>query len=255
MQSSDSANRYALPASIVLAGLALFLFAAHYVKAYSDPYWWLTRAQDFAAGNLATRWAPIFPMFLAAALRIVGPVGVFLVNLPLLVLLAWLVRRITIQCSGSRVDAGLAGLFALALLVFVNRPLLLELQNPYREALAFCLLLGGVSLLFSFASERRLWQAAGSACLIGLSIGVRETCILVLPVAAAWLAALWIRKRGAKAAGWLALFACVLALALLPFFIQNYLQSGQLWIPSYAARNGCGCPAARPRDGTSRSPV
>ncbi len=231
-----TARQYRAAAAILLAGLAAFLLAAHYVKAYSDPCDWLRRAQDFSAGHLATRWAPVFPMFMAVALKVVGPIGVFLINLPLLVLLAWLVRRVTMQCTARAGDAGLAGLMALALFILVNRSLLLELQNPYREALAFCLLFGGVSLLLDVSPKGGLWRAAASAGLIGLSVGVRETCALVLPVALVWLTIPWLRARKAHAAVGLLTFAGVLLLGLIPFLIQNYMQSGHMWIPSYAAR-------------------
>ena len=65
-------RRNALAAlTVFLAGLAAYLLYAHYVKAYSDPAKWLRLGQGAVAGMMG-REAPLYPLFLAATLKLTG---------------------------------------------------------------------------------------------------------------------------------------------------------------------------------------
>jgi hypothetical protein len=236
IENSKGTLARSAPLWLLLAVLSVYLTATHYVKAYSDPYSWLSRAQDFIAGNLATCWAPVYPFFLALLLKTIGPAYVFLSNVPLLIIMAGLLYGVTTRAAEDTGIAPLAGVWAVGLLVFVNRFLLLQLANPYREALAFTLLLTAILLFLSFAPGRGLWRIALSALLIGLSVGVRETCVLILFPAVLWLVCNGTRSRDHRWFTALAVLVGVMILGLIPFLIQNYRHSGHLWLPSYAAR-------------------
>ncbi len=228
------------PLAVLLFALAVFLVSAHYVKAYSDPYLWMWTADNWLRGIPMGRWAPGYPVFLAACLKLVGRSLVFLVNTPLLLALAGLVCLLSAQLAATRRDdarpdsAALSGLLAAALFAVMNPGHLLELQNPYREALAFVLLLSGLCLLFSLYRRGGFWRAALAAVFIGLATAVRETCaLLVLPAGLLLLYNAW-RTRSARWAGGLAAFAGMLALGLLPILLHNHAVTGRFWIPSYA---------------------
>lgn len=240
-----------LPLILLLAAELAFLVGAHYVKAYSDPSLWLNLADRWMHGHPIGPWAPLYPVFLGGCLKLLGRVQVFWVNTPFVLgltgLLCLLSARSLPRERGDREggagsgdgDASrrtLAGVLAAVLFVLFNRANLLELQNPYREALAFCLLMGGVLSLLSFLGRGGLWKAALSAALLGLATGVRETCgLLMFP---AVLALLWMPAAGGTVPRWrgLAVFVGTLLLGLAPFLVHNAASTGRFWIPAYAAQ-------------------
>jgi len=229
--------------SLVLVAFALYLLWSHYVKAYSDPVHYLRGAQKLAEGKFPSRKPPLYYLFLLVNLKILGPVYIFLVNGPLLVLMAWLVYRVTGQLFHPEVRGGLpegpdprvAAMAALLILIATNLTFYLDLLNPYREPLAYCFLLAGVSLLLSFAAGGGPWLAAFGALFVGLSVGVRETCaVMLVPVALFFLYGVFTQKEGPR---WKSatLFIFFLAVGLSPFLFYNYLYSGHVAVPSYAA--------------------
>jgi hypothetical protein len=229
--------------ALLLCGLAIYLVSTHYVKAYSDPAGWLGRAEHLREGSPVTSRAPVYPAFLVAALEVTGPVYIFLSNLPLLILLVALVYLLTVRShsgghsrdgpAGS--EAAVAGFAAAAILIMVNSDLLLELLNPFREALAFSLLLGGLVLSLDYFETRRLRLLLPAGLLLGVSVGVRETCVLVLPALGLLYLYTLFTDRGRPHLRALLLFAAGLAVGLLPLLMQNFLHSGKFWVPSYAA--------------------
>jgi len=229
--------------AILLCGLAIYLVSTHYVKAYSDPAGWLGRAERLRDGNPVTSRAPVYPAFLVAALEVTGPVYIFLSNLPLLLLLVFLVYLLTVrsQSGGQKRDgppgseAAVAGFAAAAILILVNSGLLRELLNPFREALAFSLLLGGLVLALDYYKAGRLRLLLPAGLLLGLSVGVRETCVLVFPALGLLYLYTLFTDRGRPHLRALLLFAAGLAVGLLPLLLQNFLHSGKFWVPSYVA--------------------
>jgi hypothetical protein len=224
-------RRNALASLIVfLAGLAAYLLYAHYVKAYSDPANWLMLGQGAAAGKLG-RQAPLYPLFLAAALKLTGPFAIFLVNGPFLLLMTYLAWRITVQVFDAGRYEGrtavygplFAGMVTVAVLIDFHTVYYLELLNPYREAVAFSLLLGGVTLLIAFIEGRGMAKAALAALLMGLAIGVRETCVIFLPPAVLLLLAAAVRDKGSYYLRGAGVF---MAFFLVGMFLQQPLCAG-----------------------------
>lgn len=227
----------------VLCGLTAYLLSCHYLKAYSDPYGWLHRAQRMLEGNPDTRRAPVYPAFLVFARGILGPAYVFLSNLPFVVLIVFLVSTLTRYCYPRPKDGGkesekayLSGILAAAVLILSSHTLLLELLNPFREALAFCLLLGSLVIVLRYLDKGGLWTLFPAGAMIGLAIGVRETCILVLPPLGMLFIFKMLTDRKMPHARVALLFGAGLALGLVPFILQNIHHTGRFWLPSYAAR-------------------
>ncbi len=242
--ASGRSRSLAWPLAVLLLALAVFLVSAHYIKAASDPFNWLSLGYRWLAGYPPVGGsAPLFPLILAAGLKLAGRTWIFLFNTPFLILLALIVWRFTAQGwrgAGDRAPrsqdlAGFAGLAAVSLFILFNQGYFLELQNPYREASAYALMLGGASLLLGFLDRRGYWRAALSALLIGLATGIRETCILMTLPVGLILVFRWIRDRDSRWFKGLLAFGAGLLVGLAPFFIQNHAVSGRFWMPSYAA--------------------
>lgn len=226
----------------LLAGLTVYLIAAHYVKAYSDPVGFLFGAEALKDGRLLASRAPVFPVVLAFFLNLLGPAYIFLINLPLVVGLVALLYAVSVQIvnenaagAEDRKTGHLIGFLAVSIFTIANRKFFPEIVNPFREPLAFSLVLGAAILLLEYRRRRSLFYPAVSALLMGIAIGTRETCVLFLPPIGLWLIIQWIRE---KRASWFyagLVFGIGLAIGLAPFFFQNYVYSGNALIPSYSA--------------------
>jgi hypothetical protein len=241
----------------LLTLLALYLVRGHYVKVYSDPVGWLLRAERMAEGQPVTSRPPVYPAFLVGALKLLGPYYVFLANLPLLILMMLLFYLMTKKTFRRREpfhgphgsDAGLAGLAATAIIIVLNRDVFLWLLNPYREALAYTLMLSSLVLLISFLDVKRPWKVTIAGLLLGLSIGARETCVLVLPPLGMLYLYSVFTDRELPALRTAFFFGIGLLIGLLPLFYQNVLHTGHFWLPSYAASRFQPIdPAANPGD-------
>jgi len=212
------------------------------VKAYSDPTGWLNRAVRMAAGDPVTGRAPLYPAFLAVALRCVGDVLIWLVNLPFVLYLPVgiaclskaLMRVDTEQQRGPVFNS--AAFYAMLIFVVANFSFLRELVNPYREALAFTFLLGGISLLVAGMRQLHPWKTAAGGLMVGLSIGVRETGVLALPSVALVYLSQVVRDRSFPWFRSLVWLAAGVVIGLAPLFVQNHMESGKFWLPSYAAK-------------------
>lgn len=228
-----------LAAVFVLFGL--YLVAAHYVMAYSDPVSWLGRAEAMMNGEPITRRAFLYPAFLIVALTAVGREWVFLANLPWVLLLAFLVYRLCRDLynrPGSSTEGELSrwiGAAAVVLFILLNRRLFTIYLNPYREAMAFSLLLLSVLCLVRFFNGGRLWLNTASAVLMGLAASTRETTLLLFPAVVLLFAVSYLQdrqRRWLKAFGW---YLAPMLLGLIPFFIQNHMHTGYFWLPAYAS--------------------
>ncbi len=227
----------------LLFGLAVYLVMVHYVMAYSDPVSWLHRGRAMMQGLPVTSRPPLFPFFCGVMMKLVGPVWVFLANLPVLLIMITLVGVSAAGLVSTRADGSQGGgipreLVAFAsvcLLVFFNLRLFSALVNPYREALAFALLFGGILLLFRTLDTKRSWQALAAGVLVGLAIGGRETCVLMLPgMGLLYVHALVTRKNEFPYIKVALCFGAGLIVGSLPMMIQNALHTGMFWLPSYA---------------------
>jgi hypothetical protein len=229
--------------ALFLAGLAVYFLASHYVMAYSDPASWLTRGQRLLQGIPVTSRPPLFPLFCGLMTKLAGPAWVFLANLPILMLLTTLVGMSAKGLMPSKADAPkksvipreLVAFTCMCLFVWSNFSLLLSLLNPYREALAFSLLFGSILLLFRCLDTKRPWQALVAGVLLGLAIGGRETCVLMLPGAGLlYLHALITRKNEFPYIKVALCFGAGLLIGVTPLLIQNAMHTGLFWLPSYA---------------------
>lgn len=227
---------------LIIIALGIYLVWSHYIKAYSDPEHWLRRAQWLMAGTPQARRPPVYPAVLGVFLSLAGPFWVFLSNVPLLLLVAGLSfgllrRLIALESTGDKQDyvALLSGLACVCILVTVKHDVFLELVNPFREALAFSLMLGSFCLSAKYIKDRNWLTLAFSGILLGLAIGARETIVLVLPVF--FLNYLY-SIAGSGKIPWrnsALAFGFGLFIGLLPFLINNAFFSGHFWIPSYAS--------------------
>lgn len=225
---------------VLLCVLAVFLFLCHYVKAYSDPVGWLERAVKMAEGNPITSRAPVYPMFLAGALQLLGSVWIWLVNLPLVLLMVFLTCRAVTSSlqKTSRLMPGLSmysGFAAAWILVWRNYSFFRELVNPFREALAFVLLIVCITLVAVYLLRRGWWRLSLGGLMLGLSVGTRETSVVALPALFVLLVYESIRDRSFPWLRAILLFGAGLIVGMTPFFVQNHLESGRFWLPSYAA--------------------
>ncbi len=227
---------------ILLCLLGVYLIAAHYVKAYSDPVGFLYLAESMRNGHPVTSRAFVYPALLISALNVLGRAYVFWVNLPFIFTLLILSYIVTVHLSaGSRTDGQvtpedrLAGLLAVWLLVLANRLFFLEILNPFREPLTFSLALGAVAVVLAARSRPTFRHGAASGALLGLAISTRETCVLILPPIVLWTLYGWFRKR--ERDWWRLAVGGVagIAIGLVPFFLQNHMHSGNVAVPSYAA--------------------
>lgn len=220
---------------------AIYLVTRHFIMAYSDPNHWVYRAWQLLEGHPVTRRAPVYPFLLAFGLKVLGPFKVYLFNLPFLLLFTLLLYLVTVQIIRRDkvvpgiVSAPLAGLVCVSVFLLCEHEFLLILQNPYREAVAFTLLLGGVSCVLTCCNRKKPLWAFAAAVLFGFSAGTRETCVLiVLPVIGFFLARA-LRERDRF--WWMALtaFMAAFVIGIIPVLVQNYRHSGHFWLPSYAA--------------------
>ncbi|MBL7076041.1 MAG: hypothetical protein ISS31_01090 [Kiritimatiellae bacterium] len=222
--------------------VALYLLAEHYVKAYSDPIGFLHKAEALWAGAPVTERAFVYPALLGAGLKALGFSYVFLFNLPFVLLLLFLVWRVLLRTLELDAAKGLdkaAGDFlafvGVALFVVLHHELLLELVNPFREPLSFALVLISVLSALRYEKKRSWLSALLCGLWLGLATSVRETCILVAPPIALYAGINWWRTRDRAWGHFLLLAAVGGVLGLAPFFLQNYMHSGQAIVPGYAA--------------------
>jgi len=226
--------------ALLLAVVVFYMLRTHFAKAYSDPVGFVGMALGWAQGHPATDRAPVYPVVLYYLMRALGRDWVFLSNLPFVLLLVILsaatgflaVRR---DASAGLHAARIAGLATAVVLLVTRGGLLVELINPFREPLAFSLMLGAVVLLAAGWGRRAAaWTAAGAGLCLGLASSTRETIVLmVVPVGLWVLARMWIERR--PRAGIVALLAAGFLGGVAPMMMQNRAHSGSVLVPSYAA--------------------
>ncbi len=237
--------------ALSLAGLSFYLSRSYVLKAWSDPVQWFSFGQDFAARFGENNLAYLFPLLVAAATEIAGPVRAFLVNVPLLVVLALLLHAFGRQQLGGARSSALerwaphAGAATVLLFVLVGSnpswpktiAMLRLLSSPYRDVLAHVLLLAS---LIALVVHRRspvhaLAPVAVSAACLALATSTREASVLALVPMALYAIACRLANRDLPFLRPAAVFSISFAIALVPYLLQNYLYSGNPLIPSQAA--------------------
>jgi len=229
-----------------LALVAVMLWgylALHYsLKPYSDPQIWYLFAKDFPHEFGTTGRAYGFPLLLYLASFVAGPFWAFLVNIPVLCGMVVMLYLLARTCGGyvfrqQPVWGAVCGAIAVCILVRIDLSMLLYLANPYRDPLAFLLLMASMICLVSFAyrEPRRLPLVAASAVLLALGIATRDTTVLMgLPYLTFMVA---MRYRDRTLPFWKAALVGGVAFAVMfvPQAWQNHLVSGHFIIPAQAA--------------------
>jgi hypothetical protein len=226
----------------VLAALGVFLAIGHKLQPWSDPGIWFHFARHFAERVGEARLAYGFPLVAALAIRVVGVVPAFLINVPILVGVALLVYAL----GRSLVPPGLpraalvapfGGAVSLLLLIALNQDLLGHLANPFRDPLSHLLLLLGCWLVLDFrrAGARSSARVAAAAALLAFACAARETAVLVLLPLLAFAITARLGDRSLPFARPLLVFGAVFALANLPLLAQNLAVSGHALVPAQAS--------------------
>ncbi|MBP7275362.1 MAG: hypothetical protein KBA51_04080, partial [Kiritimatiellae bacterium] len=229
----------ALPALIVLAGLACFLRlvqTSYFIRAYSDSFNWLQFARHFGRELTQSRWPYAFPLFLRGVLDGVGPYYVFLVNLPVLLVLFGLIASLgRFFHEPGRRDGppkSWAYLSVWVLVLAVDAVNFTRYINPYRDPLSYVLLFASMGALVFSLRRRRSAGVFLAGAILGLATSVREpSMLMILPFG---LYGLW-SWRASR--GELPLVRSVLAfvfgliLALIPLAAQTYATTRQVLLP------------------------
>lgn len=227
----------------VLVSLGAYLWKTYSLKAYSDPAQWYYFGRNFSSLFGGSGLAYGFPATVAGAIKVCGPFSAFLINIPLLMLLvAAMYSFAKWHCHSERDDGMKSGMLcgAITVLIFIalNKDMLRYLSSPYRDPLSWLLLLCSCLLLFRFRHRARhsLWLAAGSGACLAAACSVRETSVLMLPPLLLYAVSEKFRDRSVPF--WKPLGAVVLVFVLccIPFLVQNYLRTGDVLIPSQAAK-------------------
>lgn len=226
--------------AIVFAALGVYLVLAHYAKVYSDPVGFVGMALDWGAGRPGTDRAPVYPVVLYYLIQVLGRDWVFLSNLPFVLLLVFLTGvagflAVPRGSPGAVFHARLAGLASVVILVVARGGLLVELVNPFREPLAFSLMLGAVILIVGGWGRRSAhWMAAGTGLCLGLAASTRETIVLLAAPVGAWVLLRMLMEHKLRPL-WIVLFLAGLLGGLAPMLHRNRVHSGSVAVPSYAA--------------------
>lgn len=236
---------------VLLALLVADILQTYSIRAFSDPYNWLTYARDLSRELWVSRWPVAYPAFLALMLHILGPFHVFLSNVPVLVVFLALLAAVSyrIASSTSRSDAApWIAVTTLALLIGFRPGLFVVLANPYRDPLSHVFLLGSALCFIALLRDgtRRTGAALAAGVLLGLAASVREPAILfAAPLALAALVHVPLKPFGpvARAA---AVFAAGLVIGLAPLWIHTLVTTGQMVLPPQAARAGTAFPGFDP---------
>ncbi len=224
---------------LLLAAFAFFLWRGHRLIAWSDPAAWYHFGRHFAERFGQARLAYGFPLLVHGAVALVGPVFAFLVNLPLLVLLAALLyataRSLVPRESPGEARLGmLAGAVAVGGLVWLAPKVLLSLVNPYRDPLSYVFVLLSCLLLLRYQSgpERSLGWVAGAGASLALATSTRETSALMLaPFLLFGLAV----RRGLPLLRAALVFGASFAVSCIPMLVHNHGASGHFLVPAQAA--------------------
>lgn len=226
----------ALLGIFMLVATLIFVLSNYYVKAYSDPMNWLNFATHIQEKFATSYWPLGYPVFLWAAMHVTGPYYIFLVNLPVMLLLAVLTALFAVS-SAKETEKGiepmLIGVGCLAMIMGFDSRMLVYLSNPYRDPLSFVLMLVSMFVFADYIrSDGRRWVSLGvSGLLLGFAYCVRETSVLlVLPLFVYGIAG-WMRKK--QIGFWKSglVFGAGILMGALPLFVQSYCHTRHFFLP------------------------
>jgi len=239
---------------LLLAAFGFLLWNGHQLIAWSDPASWYSFGRHFPERFGDARLAYGFPLLVHGAVALAGPVWAFLVNLPILVLMAGLIyalaRSLVPRESSAEARLGLlAGAVAVGLLVWGAPELLVELVSPYRDPLSYVFVLASCLLVLHYQTgrERSLAWLAGAGASLALATSTRETSgLMLLPFLIFGLSARRERPLGRA----VLVFGASFAVFCIPMLVHNHGVSGHFWVPAQAAtgfsEEGSLTPGVRP---------
>ena len=242
----------ALPWILGLGLLGFFWFFAltrYNIRAYSDSYNWLMFAYHFREQLAQSRWPYGFPLLLNLALRLTGPIYIFLINLPVLTILFLLAAKLGCELRDKDGDAAFpppwAGLMVLIPVVAADATNFLNYINPYRDPLSYVLLFTSAWVFIRAVTRRRPAILFAAGALLGMACSVREPSILMLLPMTLYGLVEW-RLSGGELRFWRSVlsFATGFVLLLLPFLAQTYLTTSQLVLPPQASIESSVVPGA-----------
>lgn len=237
-RSAARRGSWTIPLALVAAWM-VHVLRNYEIRAYSDPLNWLTFARNFGTEIHASKFALGFPIFLRAALELVGPFRIFLVNLPVLLGLYFLGAGLVTRALGpaARVPRWQILTVTLALFFGYDLWLVVQMMNPFRDPLSFLLALGAAGCLAKHAATggARPARAAAAGLLLGLASSVRETSVLLLAPFA--LYAFWSWRANARIRFWRDAwwFAAGFSAGIAPLLFQGWLRTGQAFLPPQSA--------------------
>lgn len=226
---------------VVLAAFTISLSTSFRFYWFTDPSTWYHYGRTFAASFSTRGLAYGFPLLVAGATELVGPLWAYFVNVPVLSLLTVLVYLLArahapAALRKETVWAPLGAFIAVALLMHWNCAQLRALANPYRDPLAHVLLLACCLLLVrSYQRPGRAWAPLllSGACL-ALATSTREASLLMLVPLLLFGLASGRRPHPLpilRSAPW---FGIGFGIAIVPFLVQNSLLSGNPLVPAQA---------------------
>lgn len=213
---------------------------SYFIRAYSDSYNWLDFARHFSRELTQSRWPYGFPLFLRAALEVVGPFYVYLVNLPVMLvvfgLAAWIGRFWGDPARRSTLPASWAILSVWVVVLAADAVNFTRYINPYRDPLSYVLLLAAMIMLVVSLSRRRVLGLFGTGAVVGLATSVREPSVLIIVPFGLYGLWAWREARGALPF-WRSVMAFLLGVgvALVPLVWQTYATTQQILLPPQSA--------------------
>lgn len=229
---------WAVPVTL-LAAWVIHVLRNYEIRAFSDPLNWLHFASQFGAEIHTSKFALGFPIFLRAALELVGPFRIFLVNLPVLAAVYLMAGSLAARAFGpeNRVPRWQVVATVLALFFSFDRWLVVQMVNPFRDPLSYLLAMGAAISMAKHADSggARPARAVAAGLLLGLACSVRETSVLLLAPFA--LYAFWSWRADGRIRFWrdALLFAAGLAAGLAPLMVQGLISTGQALLPPQSA--------------------
>jgi len=227
--------------TLVVAALAVSLPGSYSLITHSDPAYWYHFGRTFFESFSSTKLAYGFPLLVALAVEIAGPVNAFLVNVPILLVLVALFygfarRHVAAAEPAGALWGGVGGAIAVLLLLHLDLPLLRQLTSPYRDPLAHVFVLVACLLLIRGVGSRARGWAGLSGVALGLAVSARETSVLMLLPFLVFAAAATLRDGHSRFLHATVPLAIGFALGCAPLLLQNALVSGNPFVPGQAAQ-------------------
>jgi len=177
----------------------------------------------------ASYQAPLYPYLLAAVYSLIAPSPEYVlwIQVAASVATVWLIYLIARRIFSERVA------LASGLIAALCGPMVFYSALLLKPTFAMLSMFLALYLIVRYCTGGSVWLCAAAGFSLGAASTLRENLLLMAPAFALWaLAAVRPLRR---TAGFLAVLALGVALALSPFVVRNYLVEGELLLTSYQA--------------------